>query len=156
MKAARLEIHLIPRPLWRQSLCRSLTRSKWAIIRRAVYKRAQYLCEACGDMPTEGSLCCHEEWTYDDKRHVVSLANLKAVCRDCSAVAHAGRTSIYAAEFDIIARLIQVNGWTREQAELHEREAFALWRKRSRHEWQHDRSLEDRFRQAVRLSTRKQ
>jgi len=154
VKARPLEIHLIPQPLWGQSLYRCLPKSKWNKLRLAAYEHAKYRCEACGKTPPKGGLCCHEEWAYDDERHVVSLDNLKAICRDCNAVAHAGRTGIVVPDFDIIGQLMKVNRWTRKEAEAHKKEAFGLWRERSRYHWRQDRSLEERYEQALKILER--
>jgi 5-methylcytosine-specific restriction endonuclease McrA len=77
----KLNIELVPEPLWGKSLATTLKRSEWDRVRRIVYQRQGFKCGIC---KAEGRLLCHEIWSYDDESHVQTLVGFKAVCTDCN------------------------------------------------------------------------
>ena len=84
-------------------------------------------------------LHCDEVWRYDDEAHVATLVELRAVCPDCHAVKHMGRTGLVLGKDEaralVMARLIAVNGWDEATAAAHVTAAWAAWRERCLHDW---------------------
>jgi len=137
----KLEIELVPTPLWRESLYRLLTRGQWDKIRKPALDRAGGRCEVCGDATAR--LLCHEQWHYDEATCVRKLTGIQAVCQPCSSVMHIGRAGIMAAEGvvdlqDVYDHFMRVNGidWPTAQKAIDD--AYALHHKRSNQKWTTD------------------
>jgi len=137
----KLEIELVPTPLWRESLYRLLTRGQWDKIRKPALDRAAGRCEVCGDAAAR--LLCHEQWQYDDATGVRKLTGIQAVCQPCSSVMHIGRAGIMATEGvmdlqEVYDHFMRVNGidWPTAQKAIDA--AFALHHKRSKQKWTTD------------------
>ncbi|MGZ6692864.1 MAG: hypothetical protein ACXVHQ_36335 [Solirubrobacteraceae bacterium] len=128
-----LTIEMIPRPLHRKSLSCLLKRKLWNVIGRSVRARAEGRCEICGDESTR--LDCHEVWSYDDERRVARLVGLKAICSACHLSTHMGRATSIGRQDKAIAHLMDVNGWTSQQALPHVGRAMHEWVMRSKHAW---------------------
>jgi hypothetical protein len=134
----RLQIELVPKPLWGQSLATLWRGSKWDRIRHAVYDRQQRLCGICGADST--TLYCHERWEYNDETHVATLVGFIAICVDCNNCVHMGRTTILAdsgkVDFNKVVRhYCSVNSCTSADREQDYKDAFRVWQERSQHEW---------------------
>ena len=137
----KLEIELVPTPLWRESLYRLLTRSQWDTIRKPVLDRAAGRCEVCGDAAAR--LLCHEQWHYDHAKGIRTLTGIQAVCGPCSSVMHIGRAGQIAAQGelsldDVYFHFMRVNGidWPTAQKSIDA--AFALHGQRSKQKWTTD------------------
>ena len=85
----------------------------------------------------------HERWKYDDKKNIQKLEGFILLCRMCHHVKHIGLAGILAnkGELDydeVIGHFCKVNKCTRKEFDEHESKAFAVWEKRSRHQWKQD------------------
>ena len=61
--AMKLEMEMIPRPLWAINPYRLMPESKWDQVCRQAYADCGHQCGICGD---KGKLECHTRWEYDD------------------------------------------------------------------------------------------
>lgn len=52
----------------------------------------------------------HERWSYDEKTRVQKLTDVVAVCADCHAVLHIGRTQLKGDEARAAEHFMKVNG----------------------------------------------
>jgi len=136
----KLHIELVPETCWYQSLHRTLPKVQWTKIRRQTVEKAGNVCEICG---ASGKLYCHEIWEYDDKKRIQGLRGFEAVCSLCNLVKHIGLANILAVQGKldyetVVVHFMKVNNVNREEFEKHRREAFALWKERSKTEWKTD------------------
>lgn len=139
---APLRIELVPATSWGDNLRSRMTQAQWDRIRKNQYAKANYQCELCGQRGTSQGynwpVECHEVWEYDDQAHRQKLVRLIALCPLCHQVKHFGLTEMRGRRRQAVDHLRKVNGWTTDQVEIHVREAFTLWRQRSKHPWSLD------------------
>jgi hypothetical protein len=81
---------------------------------------------------------CHERWEYDDASRVQRLTGLQALCPGCHAVKHIGRSFAEGDGDAAMARLMRINGWTREEATAYLGLVFDVWQTRRHGEWRLD------------------
>lgn len=130
--SARLKLELVPRPLWYTSNIRTiLPKEDWDLLRRAVYRRANYLCEMCGGRGPDHPIECHEVWHYDEGARTQALERMTGLCPSCHGVKHMGRSRIVGKGNEAIAHLAAVNGWPLDLAEKYVDFAFYVWARRS-------------------------
>jgi hypothetical protein len=139
----RLEIELVPKPLWQKSLRRMLPRGRWENLRAQRIREKGWRCEICGEA---GSVQLHEIWKYDDEKHVQTLLGFELLCVLCHSVKHFGRTQALAEEGKIdlkpiIAHFCRVNQCSYQDLKAHWKDVYERWKERSRHEWTQDLSL---------------
>ena len=82
----KLTVELVPRSLWGINLRSELPKSKWDKLRKATYKKANFVCEICGGVGRKWPVECHEIWHYDDENKVQRLDGLIALCPPCHQV----------------------------------------------------------------------
>src|SRR5437870_12310298 len=137
----RLEIELVPTPLWGESLYRLLSSTQWNKIRMPVLERAAGRCEVCG--AAGARLICHEQWNYQDEIGHRTLMGIEAVCGPCNSVMHIGRAGIIAAEGgldlqEVYDHFMKVNGIDWASAQKAMDDAFAVHARRSKRKWTTD------------------
>jgi len=131
----KLQIELVPRPLWGKSLKSTLMSSEWDRIRKTVYRRQGYKCGICG---TGGRMLCHEQWEYDDDNCTQTLTGFIAVCDDCNNCIHMGRASAVLNEADfngVLTHYAKVNGCSVDDAKQDYQKALIEWHERSIDDW---------------------
>lgn len=136
----KLLIELIPKTAWGKNVRTQFPKTVWDTLRKKQYQEAGFRCEICG---ASGKLECHEVWEYiEEPERVQKLVRLIALCPDCHAVKHMGRTSTLGEEaFEHAVRhMMEVNGWNVFEARDHIEEAFVIWRQRSQYDWKLDTS----------------
>lgn len=133
-----LLLDLIPSTAWESNL-RSRYPEHWDGIRKAVYARAKWTCECCGD---KGRQEAHEVWDYS-RAPVQKLKRLVSLCHLCHMAQHFGLAQIKGEAEEVALHIMKVNRWTRAQLEQHLQEAFELWGRRNRVQWRTDTSLLD-------------
>jgi hypothetical protein len=139
-----LFVDLVPSTCWFTNARSCLSQQDWDRVRRMVVGRAGQRCEICGatkDREVRRWLEVHERWAYDDAARVQRLRRLICLCTDCHTVTHYGLAQLRGLDAAARAHLIHVTGFTPLQADQHLREAFTVWRERSRHVWALDLSL---------------
>ena len=130
-----LYVDLVPRSAWFSNLRSELMPIEWEALKRNVYKKADYRCEACGGKGPDHPVECHERWTYDDETGVQKLTSLVAFCPDCHQATHIGSARVKGRFEEAKAHLMTVNKWTAEIAAEHIDAAFSVWLRRSEMSW---------------------
>lgn len=130
----KLEIELVPEPLWGVSAYRQLGRgAKWRAIRRDVLRAAGECCSVCG--ASASRLTCHEQWHYDDPKGVATLTSFTIHCDPCDAATHLGRSNQLGHGQVAIEQFCRVNGCMPADAHKNLADAMAIWRKRNSIAW---------------------
>ncbi|NMP22644.1 DUF5710 domain-containing protein [Sulfobacillus harzensis] len=127
-----LFVDLIPESCWFTNVRSAVDPRDWDRVRRYVYHRAGYRCEACG---TRGSLHAHERWDYDSGRRVQTLKRLVALCPDCHLSTHFGYANVTGRTDQALHHLMAVNHWSETEARHHIQQAFNVWQERNRWNW---------------------
>ena len=136
---AGLFVDLIPQTSWFRNVRAAVAPADWDQLRRTVYRRAGYRCEACG---TSGvRLEAHERFTYDARSGVQRLMRLLCLCAWCHIATHMGMAGVRGVQDLAFGHLMAVTGMTEKQAEEHVDEAFTRWAQRSRIAWRVDLSM---------------
>ena len=133
--APRLTVELVPSTSWGSNLRSVLPPAEWARLSRQVRTEAGMRCEICGGRGKHHPVECHEVWEYDDENLIQRLVRLIALCPDCHAVKHIGRTTELGHGREARKHLGSVNGWAPSEVAEHLRGALAVHRVRSRHAW---------------------
>lgn len=135
-----LTIELVPRGQWGTNLRSSLSKEDWDKLRRECYRLANYKCEICEGIGPNHPVECHEIWNYDDDIHIQRLDGLIALCPNCHSVKHMGRSMAVGNGPKALEHLHIVRGWTSEMAIDYVDDAKAIWKRRSKFEWELDLS----------------
>ena len=139
-----LFVDLVPSSCWFTNVRSCVDVNDWDRLRRMVYGRVDHRCEICGaaaDRERSLWLEAHERWDYDTRHRTQHLKRLVCLCTMCHQSTHFGFAQVKGREAAALQHLMTVNGWDRLVAQHHVDEAFALWRKRSEHDWQLDLSI---------------
>jgi hypothetical protein len=138
-----LFVDLVPSTCWFTNVRSCVDEGQWDALRSMVYRRAHQRCEACG--APRGSdrrpLEAHERWEYDEATYTQTLRRLIALCWSCHRATHFGFAEVTGTSSEATAHLRAVNGWSAAEADAHIDRAFALWDRRSAHEWRLDLSI---------------
>ncbi len=88
----KLNFELVPDSCWYSNLRTLLSKKQWDFLKADAKERAQGKCMICGRKTNR--LEAHERWSYDEKTATQKLEDIVAVCHDCHAVIHIGRTQL--------------------------------------------------------------
>jgi hypothetical protein len=152
METFKLEIELVPQDAWYKSLAQVLDKDSWITIAKETSKKADYVCEVCGDRGYKHwgdngvRLEAHERWEYDDERHLQKLKGTICLCEKCHRVKHLGKVGVDIEEgrldpkyMDILVdHFCKVNGCQKDDFEKHREEVFRRWEDRSKYPWSTD------------------
>ncbi|MBS0349701.1 MAG: hypothetical protein JSR33_00700 [Proteobacteria bacterium] len=86
-------------------------------------------------------LDAHERWHFDEDSKVQKLMRIIALCKPCHEVTHMGLTELKGRRQIATQHLMQVTGMNHLEAQTHIDQAFDLWMKRNRFQWQLDLSI---------------
>ncbi len=89
---AKLEFELVPDGCWYYNLRSILSKAQWDFLKSEAKQRANGKCMICGAKTAR--LEAHERWSYNEKTATQKLEDIIAVCKDCHAVIHIGRTQL--------------------------------------------------------------
>lgn len=131
---------MVPQPLWGKNLRAVLEQADWDRVRKKAYQNSGYRCHVCGGKGKDWPVEADEAWYYDNNAAVSVLKGLVALCPDCHAIRHWGRTSKMGDLDAAFARLMKLNQWTKEATQLVVDEAFREWHDRSEKDWDVDYS----------------
>ncbi|MCD7729168.1 MAG: HNH endonuclease [Clostridia bacterium] len=146
MQKYKLNFELVPDGCWYSNLRSILPPKGWDIVRRDAYARAGGKCSICG-APSK-RLEAHEQWSYDESACTQKLENVIAVCPDCHAVIHIGRTSLKGNERAASEHFMKVNGCSYADYRAALGKANEDHRRRNKvSEWKLDLSWLNRFTQ---------
>ena len=85
----KLWANLVPEKTFNINLRKVLSKEEWEILRKAVYKKANYECYICG--ASTPNLEIHEEWLYDYNSSIQQLNEINALCDLCYLNKHPDR-----------------------------------------------------------------
>ncbi len=139
-----LFVEMIPSTSWFRNVRTAVEPRDWDRLRRLVYGRAGYLCEACGrarDREAGIEMEAHERFIYDEATRVQALRRLVCLCTLCHLVTHFGRAEVTGRAEEAFAHLMAVTGMTRAEAGRHVLAAGDLWEARSECRWDVDLSM---------------
>ena len=145
----KLSIELVPRTVWFKNLRSELQGGEWDLIRKAVYKRACYVCEMCGGTGEEWPVECHEVWNYNDTKKTQTLTGLVALCPSCHEVKHIGLATVKGRQKIAVEHLAKVNGITIQCARSYLSVAISTYKERSQHDWELDLSWIHEFKNGL-------
>lgn len=126
---------MVPQTAWGKNLRSLLEPEEWDIVRRKAYAAAGARCRICGGRGPKWPVEADEGWHYDDVSRVQTLKGVIALCPDCHAIRHWGKTMVGGGELAAFQRLMRINRWSSEEARAAVDAAFEEWERRSRHEW---------------------
>ena len=147
----KLTIELIPSTAWFSSIYKIYKKynklNKWIKIKKELFEKEGRRCWICGAENVR--LEAHEFWEYDDKNHIQRLVAIHHLCGMCHKIKHIGfwcytedgRRQLEKEGLtrdDLIEHFCKVNNCSRKEFEEHEKEAFRIWRERSKYEWKQD------------------
>lgn len=133
----KLTIELVPKTAWNNNLRSHLSKSEWDKVRKKCYGSANYVCEICGGKGPKHPVECHEKWDFSEGK--IKLIGLIALCPSCHECKHIGLAGIRGRGEIAINHFMKVNGVSRQVAQAYIREAFELYRERSkRKSWEVD------------------
>ncbi len=104
----KLEFELVPDGCWYSNLRSVLKKEQWDIVRKDAYARAKGKCMICGAPCSR--LEAHEKWSYNETLAIQKLEDVIAVCPQCHAVIHIGRTQLKGDEKAACEHFMKVNG----------------------------------------------
>jgi len=146
-----LEIELIPAKVWYSSIqdfCRKNKKiNEWRKIKKKIIEEEGNYCWICGKEASR--LEAHEFWEYNDKEHIQKLKTIHHLCSTCHKIKHIGLwcytlrgkallKKLRLTKEDLIDHFCKVNNCSIKDFEIHEREAFKIYRKRSKYKWKQD------------------
>ena len=138
MPEPKLTVELVPATCWYSNVRSQVPPKEWDRLRKLVYIKANYCCEVCGGKGAKWPVEAHELWHYDDTTHLQQLVKLVALCPNCHAVKHFGRTALCGQQDRALKHLAHVNSWTIPEAKQYVAEQFKVWEERSTHDWDLD------------------
>lgn len=141
MEKLKLEIELVPKPLWYANLRSELSKDVWQAVSRDCAKRHNYQCGICGGKGAFHPVECHEIWQYDDVNRIQTLTGIISLCPNCHRVKHFGLAYSRGETAEVFAHFCKINNLSEVVGELQVQYYFDLWSKRSAFDdWQADMS----------------
>ena len=122
---------MVPQSLWGRNLRALLAKEDWDHIRKDAYARSGSRCRMCGGRGPKWPVEADEGWHYDDTTRVQTLKGVIALCPDCHAVRHWGKTVSAGKQNEALAWMMEVNGWTHAEASRCADDAMRQWHERS-------------------------
>ena len=136
--ARRLEITLVPRPLWGYDLRKKVRDELWRQLEAAACCDTDGRCAICGGRPTS----LEPRWKYDERRGVATLVGFELLCPYCYFGRHPGHASEVFGQDEldqVNAHYRRVNGITSDLDWLHDLDgAFEEWHRRNLIDWRAD------------------
>jgi len=137
----KLAIELVPSTSWYNNLRSLMSKTEWDKVRKETYAKYEHKCGIC--KKNSHQFHCHEIWKYDDHNYKQKLVGFISLCTLCHHVKHIGLAGILAAKGKldyekVVDHFIEVNKCLRCDFEKHKKQAFVLWKKRSKHKWEVD------------------
>jgi hypothetical protein len=147
----RLSIELVPRTAWWSNVRSNVSARDWEACKKLSRAQSSGRCEICGGRGKRWATECHERWFYEEEeyrdtyvpygtriRRTQTLIGLIALCPDCHACKHIGRSIAVGKGEQAIMHLSKVNGWDAPTCEQYIRDAFHRWEVMSEREWKLD------------------
>jgi len=146
----KLSIELVPSTVWYSSVYQFYNKTnqsdKWKRIKAELFKKEGRQCWICGKV---GGLEAHEFWEYDDRNYMQKLSAIHHLCDLCHKIKHIGfwchtedgKEKLKVTRLskrDLINHFCMVNNCSQKDFEIHETDAFDVWKKRSAYDWKQD------------------
>lgn len=146
----KLDIELVPRSAWNQSLYNYFKNNKriieWNKIKNDIFLSEGRKCWICG--AANSGLEAHEFWEYDETNGIQKLLAIHHLCSMCHKIKHIGFWGTedglkilekYNLSWeDIIKHFCRINECTIEDFQLHKKKAFEIWGGRNKLKWKQD------------------
>lgn len=140
----KLEVELIPRPLWGLNLRKKLEETGkmnlWSDLRKRLMIEEGYKCWICGR--EDSYFEAHEFWIYNDKTSIQKLDSVHLICDLCHKVKHFGRTQTVCSKDYIknilLVHFFEVNKCKIDDFRKHFGDVQMLWLKRNEGCWKQD------------------
>lgn len=136
-----LRLDLVPSTEFYKNARLELTKKEWESISNDIRQKNGDCCEECGGQggvpgKTQNTEA-HEKWDYQEtpEGSFQVLTGIACLCTACHESTHLGLARVKGREAPAIANLMEVNNWTREEANEHICEAFKVWDVRSKKPW---------------------
>ena len=140
----KLNFELVPDACWYSNLRSILSKKQWDFLKDFAKEQSGGKCAICGKKSSR--LHAHERWSYDEENFVQKLEDVVAVCPDCHAVIHIGRTQILGNEERAEKHFMKVNGCSYAEYRKALGEANEVHKRRNQiPEWKLDLSYLLRF-----------
>ncbi len=136
-------IDLIPNSCWFTNVRSCVHPTDWDRLRRYVYERVNHICECC-NMDTQHAnipLEAHERWEYNEETQTQKLVRIVALCRHCHQSTHMGLSGLRGIGDEAKEHIKQVRQFTEQEYQTHKEDAFEIWRRRNKINWDLDLSL---------------
>jgi len=137
-KPPKLTIELVPQSAWGDNLRSALKKKEWDLLRKEAYKHAGYKCEICRGKGHKWPVEAHERWEFDDNKKTQTLKGLIAICPNCHAVKHIGRSFSIGKGNLAGVHMAKVNDWSMAEVWDYFEQAMSVWEERSQHRWELD------------------
>ena len=131
----KLYVDLVPSTAWYSNLRNELKSKEWDIIRKNVYRNANYCCEICKGKGDKWPVEAHERWDFNIKTKMQTLIKIEALCPKCHEVTHIGLSSMNGKFEKCLSHMMKVNECSEEKARMEIEEAFANWSKLNNYTW---------------------
>lgn len=141
IKDLRLTIEVVPSSCWYSNVRSEISQSKWNIIKKITFSKANYRCEICGGVGKKWPVECHEVWEYVVKKgqkRIQKLMRFIALCPSCHEVKHIGRANVMGNFDRAINHFMQVNKVDNEFADYYMEKVERVFNNRSRIKWELD------------------
>lgn len=137
MARLRLQIRMIPKPLYGKNLRIAVGQYRWRKLRQSLLPN-RLVCECCGaSVQMSSELNAHEEWAYSVRRNrsVAKLERISFQCVRCHGCEHFGRTLLLVRQGyltsdqveETIDHFCAVNRVSRRDFERHLQQAMKRW-----------------------------
>jgi len=135
----QLTINLIPKTSWYKNLRSMFSKEEWDVLRRGYYKKANYVCEICGDSGLNQGFThpieCHEKWDFSEEG-VQKLIRLISLCPMCHKCQHPGLAQINGEFEECVKHYMKVNKVSKEESLEDFKNAFKEWREMNKIKWE--------------------
>jgi len=134
-KEPKLSIELIPKSCWCSNVRDHVSTEVWNMIRKDVYKKANYRCEICNGIGDKHPVECHEIWYFFDKKLIQKLIGMIALCPKCHLAKHPGSAQMRGLADIAIKQLMKVNKWNLDDTWNYIEEKIKINNERAKFQW---------------------
>lgn len=135
LEGQHLSIELVPKTCWFSNVRDHVSKEQWKQIQKYTFEKTDYKCEICGGVGDKHPVECHEIWDYNFFRKEQKLVRTEALCPNCHQVKHIGFALKNGKYGEARDWLIQINGYSFQQAENYISACFSEWDRKSQSEW---------------------
>lgn len=118
---------MIPSTQWYCNVRSSIKDTDWDRLRRFIYERAKWRCEACGRKCSPGELDAHEIWDFVHSgkephiKRTQKLIRIAGLCKMCHGVFHFQLSTERGIQEEITKHMLKIRKWTLQEFEEHKK-----------------------------------